>query len=79
MAAECGDMIKSPLVVNASLIKLAPYLLVSRAIDLPADSMLFVRPVCALLAVKDIACILNVLFELSRDLPLSIVSLIGGR
>lgn len=81
LEAACGEMMKSEVVVNASLfspmnVSWRPLSIeLTRRIDLPADPVLVDLPVCSSLTVKDIVCMVDVLLEFSGDVPLGVVLL----
>ena len=71
--AECGEMMKSPLVVKASLYIDEYVAKVLRGFDLPADPMFLYLPRCTFLPIEDFVGKVNVLSQSPRDLPLSVV------
>jgi hypothetical protein len=84
-AALCGEMMKSPDDVKASLCVTHQVSTRQKAWDgkgdgrkrnVPADAMLFHLPPRAILAVEDIVGVVDVLLQPSRDFPLGVVGLV---
>lgn len=60
-AATCGEMIKSELVVNASLVNVSVrYGDDERSNNLPADTVLVHLPVGTVLAVENMVCVVDI-------------------
>ena len=72
-APECGEMMKSPDVVKASLWCILEKELRWTCFYLPANPILIHLPIRTLLAIKDMIRMINVLLEPFRDLPLCVV------
>lgn len=78
LEAAWGEMMKSEVVVNASLfhnVSCGRASIEFDRIHLPADSVLVDLPVRSSFTVKDIVRMVNVLFEFSGDVPLGVVLL----
>ena len=73
-AAAWGEMMKSELVVNASLVaNVSMYVGIGKRRDLPADTVLVHLPVRAVLAVKNVVCVVDVQLERSGHIPLVVI------